>query len=60
MDSRIEGTLSKLAADTRLCGVVSMLQGRNPIQRDMDRFERWVHADLRKFNRAKCKVLYQG
>lgn len=28
MDSGIEGTLSKLAADTKLCGVVSMLHER--------------------------------
>ncbi|RMC15464.1 hypothetical protein DUI87_07656 [Hirundo rustica rustica] len=42
MDSGIEGTLSKLAADTKLCGVVSMLQGRDAIQMDMDRFERYT------------------
>ncbi|KAF4804755.1 hypothetical protein TURU_004975 [Turdus rufiventris] len=58
MDSRIKGTLSKFVDDTELCSAVNTLEGRDAIQRDLERHKRWAYGNLTKVNLAKCKVLH--
>jgi len=59
-DSGIECTLSEFASDTKLCGAIDMLEGRDAIQRDLDGLERWACVNLSKFNKAKGKVLHMA
>jgi len=59
MNNGTEGTRSKSADDTKLCGVVNMLEGRDAIQKDLDRLESWACVNLVKF-KAKCEVLHMG
>ncbi|GAB0177038.1 cAMP-dependent protein kinase inhibitor alpha [Grus japonensis] len=60
MDSGMEHTFSKFADDTKLCGAVNTLEGRDAVQRDLDRLERWARVNRMKFNKAKSKVLHMG
>jgi len=60
LDSGIKCTIRKFANDKRLCSVIDILKGRDAIQRDLNRLERWTCANLMKISKVRCKVLHMG
>ncbi|KAK4805624.1 hypothetical protein QYF61_022382 [Mycteria americana] len=55
--SGTECPLSKFADDSKLRGALGTLEGRDAIQRDLDRLEEWARMNLMKLKKTKCNVL---
>ena len=51
---------SQFADDTKLSGAADAMEGRDGIQRDLVRLQRWACGKHVKFNKAKCEVLHMG
>ena len=60
IDHGIKCTLSEFSNDTKLRGAVDKAEGRNAIQRGLDRLKSWALVNLMRINKANCKVFALG
>ncbi|KAJ7413937.1 hypothetical protein BTVI_41932 [Pitangus sulphuratus] len=60
LDAELEGIVSKFVDDTKLVGAVDSLEGREALQRDLDKLEDWTITNHMKFNKGMYRILHLG
>ena len=56
IDSGVDCTISKFADDIKLWAAVNTPEGRDAIQKDLDRHEQRVQVNLMRFNKTNWKL----
>uniref|UniRef100_A0A7M4E8L1 Reverse transcriptase domain-containing protein n=1 Tax=Crocodylus porosus TaxID=8502 RepID=A0A7M4E8L1_CROPO len=60
LDAGVKRTLSKFVDDTKLWGEVHAPEGRERLQANLDRLEKWAVYNRMQYNKDKCRVLHLG
>ena len=60
LDTGLEGILSQFTDDTKLGRAVGSLEGREGLQRDLNKSGVWAIPRHMKFNKGKCQILHMG